>query len=67
MKRSEAINLIVELLPEIEHVNTTKEILADVILTALENKGMLPPEIEIEIKAKACTWWYRGNDWEHEE
>lgn len=43
MKKSEMIEEIVRLLPDISNVNTSPEILAESILDTILSKGMLPP------------------------
>lgn len=65
MKRSEILKIIeglFELAP-----NHSNDVNAENLLATLEDKGMLPPLRDIEVKAPATTWYYEGHEWDNED
>lgn len=68
MKRSEMVQIIVECLPDISHVNTTPELMASLILDRMVDAGMLPPKVTLKDPGHfpGDEFSYDSNEWEPE-
>ncbi len=66
MKRSEMIDYLTALLELPRSEQISNKALAEEILTALEVKGMVPPEIETEHYDRANCEYFRVHEWEEE-